>query len=72
MFEDGAWQVLEPVMNVEINIPEEYQGAVMAGINKRQAVIKATEGNDGFYTVYCEVSTLILLLVSLFVPSEIV
>jgi len=43
-------------MNVEVIFPEEYQGAVMAGINKRQAVIKATEGNDGFYTIYCEVS----------------
>lgn len=55
VFDKGAWQILEPVMNVEINVPDEFQGTVMAGINKRNAVIKSTEGNEGFYTIYCEV-----------------
>ena len=38
--------VLEPVMSVEIDIPAEFQGAVVAGINRRMGLIQSSDMND--------------------------
>ncbi|KAH9490292.1 hypothetical protein Btru_034008 [Bulinus truncatus] len=54
VFVDGQWQILEPVMLVEINAPEEYRDSVLVNIVKRSAIIKGTEINEGFFTIYCE------------------
>ncbi|CAH1113725.1 unnamed protein product [Psylliodes chrysocephalus] len=54
-FETGAWQILEPIMAVEVTAPDEFQGAVMAQLNKRQGIVTATEGTEGWFTVYAEV-----------------
>ena len=43
-------------MAVEINAPLEFQGAVQAGLNKRHAIITGSDANEGYFTVYCEVS----------------
>jgi elongation factor G len=50
------WHILEPVMLVEINAPGEFQGPVMAAMTKRNAVILGTDANEGYFTLYCEVS----------------
>ena len=42
-------------MNVEVNIPEEFQGAVMGSLTNRDAVILGTEGQEGYITLQCEV-----------------
>lgn len=55
MFETGQWNILEPVMTVEVNAPQEYQGSVMAGLIKRHAVVTGTDSNEGYFTLYCEV-----------------
>ena len=55
-FDYGMWHILEPVMLVEINAPGEFQGSVMAGMTKRNAVILGTDANEGYFTLYCEVS----------------
>lgn len=55
VYENGHWHILEPVMSVEINAPDEYQGTIIGQLNKRHGIITGTEGNDGWFTVYAEV-----------------
>ena len=54
-FTEGVWNVLEPVMLVEVNCPAEYQGPTMQCITKRNGVIIGTDANEGYFTLYCEV-----------------
>lgn len=46
---------LEPIMKLETTAPEEYQGAVMGGINQRRGIIQGTETMEGSVTVTAEV-----------------
>ncbi|XP_071165728.1 elongation factor G, mitochondrial-like [Mytilus edulis] len=55
-FTEGVWNVLEPVMLVEVNCPAEYQGPTMQCITKRNGVIIGTDANEGYFTLYCEVA----------------
>ncbi|GBG29288.1 Elongation factor G, mitochondrial [Hondaea fermentalgiana] len=47
--------VLEPVMKVEIQVPEEYQGTVVGGINRRRGTILESDMEDDLATIQCEV-----------------
>ena len=48
--------LLEPLMSVEIDIPQEFQGAIIGGINRRKGAIISTNSDDrGFVTVEAEV-----------------
>ncbi|XP_013100626.1 elongation factor G, mitochondrial [Stomoxys calcitrans] len=55
VFQNGGWQILEPIMMVEVTAPEEFQGAVMGQLSKRHGIITGTDGNEGWFTVYAEV-----------------
>lgn len=55
VFEKGAWQVLEPIMAVEVTAPDEFQGAVIGQLNKRHGIITGSDGIEGWFTVYAEV-----------------
>eukprot|EP00977_Amphora_coffeiformis_P029460 scaffold40823_cov191-Amphora_coffeaeformis.AAC.2 len=38
--------ILEPVMTVEVEIPSEFQGTVVAGLNRRMGLIQASDMNE--------------------------
>ncbi|XP_067949203.1 elongation factor G, mitochondrial-like [Watersipora subatra] len=54
-YEFGQWHILEPVMSVEVNAPLEFQGQVMAGLNKRNGVIINQDSHEGWFTIESEV-----------------
>lgn len=55
VFEKGFWQILEPIMFVEVTAPIEFQGAVMGQLSKRKGIVTGTEGTEGWFTLYAEV-----------------
>ncbi|KAL3935725.1 MAG: hypothetical protein SGBAC_008808, partial [Bacillariaceae sp.] len=38
--------ILEPVMAVEVEIPSEFQGTVVAALNRRMGMIQSSDVND--------------------------
>jgi elongation factor G len=54
-FERAMPTVLEPVMSVEIEVPEDYQGNVVGGLNKRRGAIQSAESRDGTALIRCDV-----------------
>jgi len=58
-FKDGMKKadpcLLEPIMRVDIEVPDDYMGDVIGGINARRGIIKAIEGLNGIQSIQCEV-----------------
>ncbi len=47
--------LLEPIMAVELELPTEFQGAIVGDINSRRGIILGTENRDTFTVVNAEV-----------------
>ncbi|MCS7176004.1 MAG: elongation factor G [Candidatus Kapabacteria bacterium] len=47
--------VLEPIMKLEVSVPEEFQGAVIGQINQRRGVITNTTIDNGYAIIEAEV-----------------
>ncbi len=47
--------ILEPIMRVEVQFPEEFQGGVMGSINQRRGTIISSEKQEGFVQAMAEV-----------------
>ncbi|WP_058557700.1 translation factor GTPase family protein [Thiohalocapsa sp. ML1] len=52
---------LEPVMRVEVVVPDENLGTVLGDLQQRQAAIQATDSADGSAVIACEVALARLL-----------
>ncbi|ORY87794.1 P-loop containing nucleoside triphosphate hydrolase protein [Protomyces lactucae-debilis] len=55
-FSKSRPQILEPIMDVNVTAPNEFQGAVVGGLNKRKATIIDTEIGADEFTIKAEVS----------------
>ena len=55
VFASGMWNVIEPVMTVEVTAPLEFQGSVLASLNKRHAIITGQDASEGYFSIFCEV-----------------
>ena len=53
--EDGVWQLLEPVMSVEVNSPQEFTSQVFSIISGRSGIITGQDGRDDWFTLEAEV-----------------
>ncbi|KAL0093635.1 translation elongation factor G [Phycomyces blakesleeanus] len=47
--------ILEPIMNVAITAPTEFQGAVIGGLNKRKGTVVDTEIQEDYFNVTADV-----------------
>eukprot|EP01116_Phalansterium_solitarium_P018205 TRINITY_DN473_c0_g1_i1.p1 TRINITY_DN473_c0_g1~~TRINITY_DN473_c0_g1_i1.p1 ORF type:complete len:745 (+),score=287.59 TRINITY_DN473_c0_g1_i1:152-2386(+) len=54
--EEAGASVLEPIMTVEVQAPAEYQGSVLAGINKRKGTVDSAEADNDYCRIRAQVS----------------
>ncbi|KAG9509524.1 Elongation factor G, mitochondrial, partial [Fragariocoptes setiger] len=55
VFEFGSWQMLEPIMKVEVSVPTEFISELTMIMTRRNAVITGSEECDGWCTQRMEV-----------------
>lgn len=47
--------LMEPIMNVEVETPQEYQGSIVGDLNSRRGMIMETEARDNICVIRAEV-----------------
>ncbi|GFS61368.1 elongation factor G, mitochondrial [Nephila pilipes] len=55
VFEYGQWQILEPIMLVEVIVPSEYQGSVLTQLTKRSGVVISMSSVENWAVVTAEI-----------------
>lgn len=53
-FAIGKWQLIEPVMKVEVTFPMQFHSDILIILAKRQALLTGSNMIDNFYVVVCE------------------
>ena len=48
--------VMEPMMSVEVQVPQEFQGNVVGGLNRRGGFIRDSQTSDNYTTIESTVS----------------
>ena len=48
----GHAVILEPIMKVEITVPEEYMGDVIGDVNSRRGRMEGMDANDGLQEIH--------------------
>jgi len=51
VYNDADPQILEPVMSVQVEVPGEFQTAVVASVNRRKGMIQSVDSRDGNMSV---------------------
>jgi elongation factor G len=54
-YADAKATILEPIMKVEVQAPEDFQGSVVGQLNQRRGVILSTENREGYVIANAEV-----------------
>lgn len=58
-FKEGARRadpvLLEPIMKVEVEMPDEYLGDVLGNINRRRGLVQGTEINNGLQVINAQI-----------------
>ncbi|TAE34316.1 MAG: elongation factor G [Candidatus Kapaibacterium sp.] len=54
-YKEAGPVILEPIMNVEISVPDEFQGQVIGQLNQRRGVIMGTDTDGNYVVVNAEV-----------------
>ena len=54
-FEDGGSILLEPVMLVNVDLPDEYQGDIIGDLNRRRGRISEIDSRNGLSQIRSEV-----------------
>lgn len=55
VFDMGRWQILEPIMTVEVSCPAEFQGEIIGQVTRRSGVLLSTNETDNWFTINAEV-----------------
>ncbi|CAK9799632.1 Elongation factor G, mitochondrial [Anthophora plagiata] len=55
MSQRESWQIIEPIMMVEVTVPTEYMGLVVAQLTKRHGIMVDTDSVDDWSTLKAEV-----------------
>lgn len=54
-YHKAAPTILEPIMKVEVETPEEFQGAILGGLNQRRGMIMGSASSGNIATIQAEV-----------------